>query len=144
MTTMRCTKCHKNEATIHFTPVVNGRAQKTIHLCKDCAPARTKSHALDPKKPEALPVKGKRCDFCDRRARFGSIDKVTGKLGYVCTDCATELRNIMLELCVAEKPHLMERIEGTVTFISRDAPKVRAWLKVAGEKAKEILKERRR
>jgi hypothetical protein len=35
---MRCAKCHTNEATIHFTPVVGGKPQKTVHLCKDCAP----------------------------------------------------------------------------------------------------------
>src|SRR5262249_12597121 len=35
---MRCDKCDKNEATIHFIPVVSGKPQKTVHLCKDCAP----------------------------------------------------------------------------------------------------------
>ena len=35
---MRCVKCHKKEATIHFTPVVDGKPQETVHLCKDCAP----------------------------------------------------------------------------------------------------------
>jgi hypothetical protein len=35
---MRCAKRHRNEATIHFTPVVDGKPQKTVHLCKDCAP----------------------------------------------------------------------------------------------------------
>ncbi len=35
---MRCAKCHRKEAAIHFTPVVDGKPQKTVHLCKDCAP----------------------------------------------------------------------------------------------------------
>ena len=35
---MRCAKCHRKEATIAFTPVVDGKPQKTVHLCKDCAP----------------------------------------------------------------------------------------------------------
>src|SRR5262249_21626989 len=35
---MRCDKCDKKEATIHFIPVVSGKPQKTVHLCKDCAP----------------------------------------------------------------------------------------------------------
>src|SRR5262245_34838455 len=35
---MRCAKCHTKEATIHFTPVGGGKPQKTVHLCKDCAP----------------------------------------------------------------------------------------------------------
>ena len=51
---MRCAKCHKNEATIHFTPVVDGKPQKTIPLCKACAPVRTKSHLLGAKKTPRL------------------------------------------------------------------------------------------
>ncbi len=35
---MRCDKCQKNEATIHFTPVVDGKPLKTVNLCKNCAP----------------------------------------------------------------------------------------------------------
>ncbi len=35
---MRCDKCQKNEATIHFTPVVDGKPRKTVNLCKNCAP----------------------------------------------------------------------------------------------------------
>jgi len=35
---MRCDKCHTNEATIHFTPVVDGKPQKTVNLCKACTP----------------------------------------------------------------------------------------------------------
>ena len=139
---MRCTKCHKNEATIHFTPVVSGRARKTVHLCNDCAPARTRPHSLDPKKLEPLSVKDKRCDFCGGRARFGSI--VAGEAVYTCTACATELRDIILDLDISGRPHLMERIKGTVTLISRDTPEVRAWLKAASGKATEILRARQR
>jgi len=32
---MLCAKCHKNEATVHFTPLSDGRAQDTISLCPD-------------------------------------------------------------------------------------------------------------
>ena len=35
---MRCAKCYTKEATIHFTPVVDGKPQKTVDLCEDCAP----------------------------------------------------------------------------------------------------------
>ncbi len=35
---MRCAKCGRKEATIHFTPVVEGKPQKIVHLCEDCAP----------------------------------------------------------------------------------------------------------
>ena len=34
---MRCAKCHRNEATIQFIPVVNGKPQTTVPLCRDCA-----------------------------------------------------------------------------------------------------------
>ena len=39
---MICAKCHKNEATIQFTPVVDGKPRKVIHLCLDCFPAGRK------------------------------------------------------------------------------------------------------
>ncbi len=35
---MYCDKCQKNEATIHFTPVVDEKPRKAVNLCKDCAP----------------------------------------------------------------------------------------------------------
>jgi Domain of unknown function (DUF1877) len=38
---MRCAKCLKNEASIDFTSVVDGKPQKTVPLCKDCAQAST-------------------------------------------------------------------------------------------------------
>ena len=34
---MRCARCLKNEASINFMPVVDGKPQKTIPLCIDCA-----------------------------------------------------------------------------------------------------------
>ncbi len=139
---MHCTKCHKNEAIIHFTPVVDGKAQKTVHLCKHCAVISFRFHTLVLKKSEAMSVTGKRCEFCSRRARFGRM--VTGRTVYWCSDCGKKLRRIIVDLCIAERPHLMERVEGTVTFILRDAPEVRAWLEAANLKAIEILRERRR
>jgi len=36
---MICAKCHKNEATVHFTAVIDGKAQKNVHLCNVCAAA---------------------------------------------------------------------------------------------------------
>src|SRR5690625_3385387 len=33
---MECQNCHENEATVHYTEVVNGQ-KKEIHLCNDCA-----------------------------------------------------------------------------------------------------------
>ena len=126
----------------HFTPVADGKAQKAVHLCKHCAATSFRFHTLVLKKSEALTVTGKRCGFCSGRARFGRI--VTGRAVCWCSDCDKELRRIIVDLCIAERPHLMERVEGTVTFMLRDSPEVRAWLEGANLKAIEILKKRRR
>jgi hypothetical protein len=140
---MRCTKCHKNEATIHFTPVVHGKAQKAVHFCKDCATTSTGFHFRDPKKAEALPVKGKRCSFCRRPARFGEM--TTGRARYWCLGCRTELRDIFLDLCASERhPRLVEQIEGTGALIIRDDPEVPAWMVGAGLRAAKIFVDRRR
>jgi hypothetical protein len=139
---MRCTKCHKNEAIIHFTPAADGKAQKTVHLCKRCAVISFAPHTLVLKKPEILSLTGKRCEFCRRRARSGRM--IAGRPVYFCSDCGKELGSIIVELCIAERPHLTERVEGTVTFILRDTPEVRAWLEAANLKAIEILRKRRR
>ena len=161
---MRCTKCHRKEATIHFTPVVNGRAQKTIHLCRDCASTITGLHFREPKKPEAWPVTSKkRCTFCGRPARVGNT--LTGKERYWCSDCTSELRSIFFDLCASERPHLTERAEGrlvstarnlvlarhsgivderTAASVLRDAPEVVAWVEAAYLRATKIFVERRR
>ena len=139
---MRCTKCHKDEAITHVTPVVDGKAQKTVHLCKHCAVISFRFHTLVLKKTEALSVTSKRCKFCGRRARSGRV--VAGRPVYLCADCGKELGRIIVDLCIAERPHLMERVEGTVTFMLRDAPEVRAWLTAANLKAIEMLRKRRR
>ncbi len=161
---MRCSKCHKNEATIHFTPVLHGRPQKAVHFCKDCASATTGFHFAEPKKPEAWRVTGKkRCTFCGRPAHLGNT--LTGRVRYWCSDCTSELRSIFLDLCVSERPHLTQRAEGTHTpnapdlvlarhsgvvdertaaFILRDAPEVAAWVEAAYLRAIKIFVDRRR
>jgi protein-arginine kinase activator protein McsA len=54
---MLCAKCHQNEAMIHFTTVVNGSEEQTVHLCKDCAPPTGFDlDKLDLKQIEALSV----------------------------------------------------------------------------------------
>jgi len=146
---MRCAKCHKNEASIHFTPVVDGKAQKTVHLCKDCAPTNTRIPALDPKKPEALSVTGKQCEFCGRPAC--SEIMVIERAVYLCLDCVREFGRIIVDLCISERPRVMERVyihkskkAMVIPRSLRDAPEVRAWFEVASRKAVEILRERRR
>jgi len=36
---MICAKCNKNEATVHFTAVTDGRPAEPVHLCNVCAVA---------------------------------------------------------------------------------------------------------
>ena len=161
---MRCTKCHKNQATIHFTPVLHGKPQKAVHFCKDCASTTTGFHFAEPKKPEAWRVTGKkRCTFCDRPAHLGNT--LTGKVRYWCSDCASELRSIFLDFCASERPHSTERAEGTdmpaapylvlgrhsgvvdeqtAAFILREVPEVAAWVEAAYLRATKIFVDRRR
>jgi len=70
---MLCAKCHKNEATIHFTTVVDGREEETVHLCKGCA-AATGLSGLDPKQLQSLSLIGKKCEFCGQAAFSGVMD----------------------------------------------------------------------
>ncbi len=161
---MRCTKCHKNQATFHFTPVLHGSPQNAVHFCKDCASTITGFHFVEPNKPEAWRVSGrKRCTFCGRPAHLGNT--LTGRVRYWCSDCTSELRSIFLDLCVSERPHLTQRAEGTHTpnapdlvlarhsgvvdertaaFILRDAPEVAAWVEAAYLRAIKIFVDRRR
>ena len=54
---MLCAKCRQKEATAHFTIVVDGTEEETIHLCRDCATATGFSlERLDPKEIEAYRV----------------------------------------------------------------------------------------
>ena len=36
---MRCQYCKKNDATIHYTEVINGQVRK-IHICEECAESK--------------------------------------------------------------------------------------------------------
>jgi hypothetical protein len=159
---MRCTKCRKNEATMHFTPVLHGKPQNAVHFCRNCASATTGFHFMEPDKPEAWSVTGKkRCTFCGRPARLGNT--LTGSVRYWCFDCTSELRSIFFELCASER--LTERVEGTLmstarklvlarhsgivdkrtaASILRDAPEVAAWAEAAYLRATKIFVDRRR
>src|SRR5207247_4574622 len=71
---MLCAKCHQKEATIHFTTVVDGAEEETVHLCKDCAPPTGFDlDKLDLKPIEAMSVIGKKCEFCGRDAFSGQM-----------------------------------------------------------------------
>jgi hypothetical protein len=138
---MLCAKCHKNEATIHFTAVVDGKEDETVHLCKDCAPSSAGFHTLEPKKLEAWSITGKKCEFCGRPAHSGVMD-ASGPV-YWCFDCGMEFGRVLADLCVSDRPDLMRRTKEAASFLSLCGdPEVRAWSEEAHRKAVEILRKR--
>jgi hypothetical protein len=142
---MLCAKCHHNEATIHFTTVVDGTEEETVHLCKSCAPPTGFDlDKLDQKQIEALSVVGKKCEFCGRNAFSGEMRAGGGAI-YWCFDCGQELGVIMSDLLMAERPDLLQRSKEESSFLAfcSDAG-LQAWSASASERATQTLKERRR
>ncbi len=141
---MLCAKCHQKEATVHFTTVVDGTEDETVHLCTDCAPpAGLDLHKLDLKQFEALSVSGKKCEFCGRDAYSGGM-RTSGGATYWCFDCGLERGAILQDLLVAERPDLLQRSkENSFLSFCSDAG-LQAWSVSASERATEKLKEKRR
>ena|ERR1022692_1273257 len=137
-----CAKCHQNVATIHFTAIMDGVQEETVHLCKDCAPTAG-LHNLDLKDLEALSVVGKKCEFCSREAISG-ITGLSNAL-YWCYDCGLEFGRILMDLCASERPDLMQRSKEDSSFLSICLnPEFQAWSEEANQKAVQILRDRRR
>ena len=138
---MLCTKCQKNEATIHLTTVV-GTEQETVDFCKDCAPPGIAN--LDPEKAKALSTIGKKCEFCSAAAYSGQTLE-GGEALYWCFNCGAELMNIVAELLSAERPDLLQRSNEAVSFLSlRTDSDFQTWSRAASRKAVQLLKEKRR
>ncbi len=139
-----CSKCHQNEAKIHFTTVVDGVVNETVDLCNDCAPPI----GIDLKNPnleelEALSIVGKKCEFCGQAA-FSGVTAARGAI-YWCSDCGLELGRILVDLCLSEWPDLMQRSKEESSFLSISCdPEIQAWSEAANQKAVQILRERRR
>src|SRR5438128_2607494 len=116
-----CAKCHQNEATIHFTTVVDGAEDETVHLCRDCAPLTGLKNLdlnnLDLKELEALSVIGKKCEFCGKEAFSGQMVASGGAI-YWCFDCGMEFGRILSELCISERPDLMQLSKEQSSFLS--------------------------
>jgi len=136
-----CAKCHQNEATVHFTTVVDGTQEETVHLCKSCAPP-TGLQNLDPKELAALAITGKPCEFCGRDAFSG----VTGARStiYWCFDCGLEFSRILIDLWMSERPDLMRRSQEASSFLSICCdPELQAWSEAANQRVVQMLRERR-
>ena len=142
---MLCAKCHQNEATIHFTTVVDGTEEEAVHLCKDCAPPTGFDLSkLDMKQIEALAITGKKCEFCGRDAFSGEMRPGGGAI-YWCFDCGLERGAILRDLLVAERPDLLQRSKEESSFLAFCSdPTLQAWSVSASERATQTLKERRR
>jgi hypothetical protein len=142
---MLCAKCQKNEATVHFTMVVNGTEEETVHLCKDCAPYM----GFDLDKPdlkqiEALSVIGKKCEFCGRDALSGQTRPSGGAI-YWCWDCGLEFGVILRDLLLTERADFLQRSQEESSFLSFCSdPGFLAWSAAASQRATQTLKERRR
>ena len=137
-----CAKCHQNEATLHFTAMVDGAEDETIHLCKDCASPGFQN--LDLKELELMSVIGKKCEFCGKDAFSGEMGAKGGAI-YWCFDCGLEFGRIFSNLCISERPDLMQRTKEDSSFLSICCdPELQAWSEAANQKAVQILRERRR
>jgi len=138
-----CSKCHENEATIHVS-TVDGVKEETVHLCSDCSPSiGLNLKNLDLKELEALSIVGKKCEFCGKAAFSG----VTGARGtiYWCFDCGLEFGRILSDLCISERPDLIQRSREASAFLAISSdPELLAWSETANQKALQILREKRR
>lgn len=102
---MLCDRCKKNQATYHFTQVVNGQKTES-HLCPDCVSAQASSGSEDEnlfsgllgQHPQSKPL---RCSLCGQEyARF----QKTGLLG--CAQCYNDFRE--------QLSPMLQRIHGNV------------------------------
>jgi protein-arginine kinase activator protein McsA len=142
---MLCAKCNQKKAMIHFTTVVDGAEEETVHLCKDCAPLTgIDLDKLDLEDMEALSVVGKKCEFCGRDAFSGEMRR-TGGATYWCFDCGAELMRIVTELLMAEHVEFLRQSKEDSSFLAFCSdPEFQTWSEAANQKAVRILKDRRK
>lgn len=141
---MLCAKCHQNEATIHFTTVVDGAEEESVHLCEDCAPPTGFDlNMLDQEQIEALSLVGKKCEFCGREAFSGEMRAGGGSINW-CFDCGLEFGVIFRELLLAERPESLQRTKDDRSFLSFCSDLgLLLWSASASQRATKTLKERR-
>ena len=141
---MLCVKCQNNEATLHLTTVIYGRGEESIHLCKDCGVETTRLPTVEPGTQEVLPVIGRKCEFCGEDAFCGKRVEGRGRI-YWCFDCEAEYRRTFAQLFVCEHPELMEpaKMRSALLPLVSDPQQLQAWLAEAGERAVQVMKERR-
>jgi protein-arginine kinase activator protein McsA len=140
---MLCVKCHKIEATVHFTPVFDGKTGETIWLCADCALACGLGGTLA-QELQSQSMVGKKCEFCGQAASTRIL--YPGTEIYWCSGCGLEFGRVIMDLCQAERPDLIERTkEGcpSLAFGCKTRNRDLVWEEQLHRRAAQIIKERR-
>lgn len=146
---MLCAKCQRNEATIHFVTVMDGRESAPIDLCTTCAPnLGFNPETIDPAALEALSVVGKTCEFCGASADSG-LRSTAGEVTWWCAACGGEfdaiLGELMKEMDLVEHPAFAPQGSDPAAFLAICSdPAIAARMEEVGEKAIEKLRERKR
>src|SRR5947209_2618564 len=138
---MLCAKCHKNEATVHFTTAVETEEER-VDLCKDCAPGGIAD--LDLENAKALSIIGKKCHLCVAEADSGELVPGGGAT-YWCFNCGAERMRIATELLRTERPDFLQPSKGPVSFLSSISDSdFQTWAQAASRRSVQLLKEKRR
>lgn len=82
---MLCQECKKNQATVHFTKIVNNKKTE-IHLCQECA---KKSGEFDINMDPGFSFQNFLAGLMDAGKQFdsGQTYHTTDKTGYQCDQC---------------------------------------------------------
>ena len=101
---MLCTKCKKNEATVHYQEIINGK-KKEYNLCQDCA-NQMKLFSFDPfdldplwLTPNLFRETSVTCPHCGL-----SLDRFSKEGKFGCQDCYRAFSD--------QVPSLLNRIHG--------------------------------
>ena len=127
-----CAKCHLKEATAHFTPVVEGKTERTIDLCEQCAPRL----GLEFGERAVHSASGESCEFCGQQA-FSGVRTTWGPVSW-CFSCGLEFMQTLGQMCMAERPEFMPQSPEAVP-----SPELEAWYDEASQRAVKLLKKRR-
>lgn len=141
---MLCEKCGKNEATVHYSEIINGK-KRTYTLCSDCADEMGIGHLADPfdgfgaqsllsgffgdtftsapQRERQRQQNEKRCPVCGATLRDIAN---AGKVG--CAECYRTFRD--------ELRSTIRRIHGNATY--KSAPGQSARQDAAAPKADEV------
>jgi hypothetical protein len=126
-----CRRCRIKEASIHFSHSVGDREVVDAQLCQECAGPLLARQEASRQGPHA-------CAFCGKDA-FSALPGVRG-LTHACCGCRSQYRQIFFELCADERPDLLHRSEGEISFFDMCFdPEIESWADHTGNKAIQVL-----